>query len=282
MNLGSYMKKYFIAPLFITLFSLCLVLACKFEDDTDVISAPSVDNTSTSSKGISIARERLSSSIESVLVYRINVTDSPDEQVHIGTLYPKNISESLLIFNDQMVYASKTYKYRYVYIDSDSKKYYTEWTTELKVTDGNSTETSLVYEIPSEVYFDYSQSEYTLTLIKASNIVFNASRDSWLANYEPAVILKANDTTLSFSLSDGMFDGTVPFGLKAVIPSDFYDTKIYCKGIVGHYQEYNKDNALERIYWTEPSTIKVQKSGTDITEAGFTIESVSGDGGIEY
>lgn len=282
MNLGFCMKKIFIKSLFIALLSLTLVTACKFEEEGDTLSAPSVDNTSTPSGGISIARERLSPSTESVLVYRINVSDSPNVEVHIGTLYPKIITENLLIFNDQMVYASKTYKYRYVYIDSDKKRYSTEWSTALKVIDGKKTEESLVYVIPDETYFEYNPEDYTLKLINADKIVFNPDDDTWLSRYLPAVILKTDFNQLSFVLAERVYSGSDPLELKAVLPTDYYDTKIYCSGIVGRYQEVNKNNQIERIYWTEPSVIKVKKGDIDITKAGFTIESISSEGGIIY
>lgn len=282
MNSGFCMKKIFIKALFITLLSLTFVTACKFEDEGDTISAPSVDNTSTPSGGISIARERLNSSTDSVLVYRINVSDTPNVEVHIGTLYPKNISENLLIFNDQMVYASKTYKYRYVYIDSDKKRYSTEWSTALKVIDGKKTDESLVYTIPDETYFDLSPEDYTLKLMEADKIDFNPSKETWLDNYKPAVILKTAYNQLSFGLAERVFSGNDPLELKSILPADYYDTKIYCGGIVGRYQDVNKNNQIERIYWTEPSAIKVLKSGIDVTKTGFTLDSVSADSGIIY
>lgn len=282
MNSGFCMKKIFIKALFITLLSLTFVTACKFEDEGDTISAPSVDNTSTPSGGISIARERLNSSTDSVLVYRINVSDTPNVEVHIGTLYPKNISENLLIFNDQMVYASKTYKYRYVYIDSDKKRYSTEWSTALKVIDGKKTDESLVYTIPDETYFDLSPEDYTLKLMEADKIDFNPSKETWLNNYKPAVILKTAYNQLSFGLAERVFSGNDPLELKSILPADYYDTKIYCGGIVGRYQDVNKNNQIERIYWTEPSAIKVLKSGIDVTKTGFTLDSVSADSGIIY
>ena len=282
MNSGFCMKKIFIKALFITLLSLTFVTACKFEDEGNTISAPSVDNTSTPSGGISIARERLNSSTDSVLVYRLNVSDTPNVEVHIGTLYPKNISENLLIFNDQMVYASKTYKYRYVYIDSDKKRYSTEWSTALKVIDGKKTDESLVYTIPDETYFDLSPEDYTLKLMKADKIDFNPSQETWLDNYKPAVILKTAYNQLSFGLAERVFSGNDPLELKSILPADYYDTKIYCGGIVGRYQDVNKNNQIERIYWTEPSAIKVLKSGIDVTKTGFTLDSVSADSGIIY
>lgn len=282
MNSGFCMKKIFIKALFITLLSLTFVTACKFEDEGNTISAPSVDNTSTPSGGISIARERLNSSTDSVLVYRLNVSDTPNVEVHIGTLYPKNISENLLIFNDQMVYASKTYKYRYVYIDSDKKRYSTEWSTALKVIDGKKTDESLVYTIPDETYFDLSPEDYTLKLMEADKIDFNPSKETWLDNYKPAVILKTAYNQLSFGLAERVFSGNDPLELKSILPADYYDTKIYCGGIVGRYQDVNKNNQIERIYWTEPSAIKVLKSGIDVTKTGFTLDSVSADSGIIY
>ena len=282
MNSGFCMKKIFIKTLFITLLSLTFVTACKFEDEGNTISAPSVDNTSTPSGGISIARERLNSSTDSVLVYRLNVSDTPNVEVHIGTLYPKNISENLLIFNDQMVYASKTYKYRYVYIDSDKKRYSTEWSTALKVIDGKKTDESLVYTIPDETYFDLSPEDYTLKLMKADKIDFNSSQETWLDNYKPAVILKTAYNQLSFGLAERVFSGNDPLELKSILPADYYDTKVYCGGIVGRYQDVNKNNQIERIYWTEPSAIKVLKSGIDVTKTGFTLDSVSADSGIIY
>ena len=282
MNSGFCMKKIFIKALFITLLSLTFVTACKFEDEGNTISAPSVDNTSTPSGGISIARERLNSSTDSVLVYRLNVSDTPNVEVHIGTLYPKNISENLLIFNDQMVYASKTYKYRYVYIDSDKKRYSTEWSTALKVIDGKKTDESLVYTIPDETYFDLSPEDYTLKLIEADKIDFNSSQETWLDNYKPAVILKTAYNQLSFGLAERVFSGDDPLELKSILPADYYDTKVYCGGIVGRYQDVNKNNQIERIYWTEPSAIKVLKSGIDVTKTGFTLDSVSADSGIIY
>lgn len=282
MNSGFCMKKIFIKALFITLLSLTFVTACKFEDEGNTISAPSVDNTSTPSGGISIARERLNSSTDSVLVYRLNVSDTPNVEVHIGTLYPKNISENLLIFNDQMVYASKTYKYRYVYIDSDKKRYSTEWSTALKVIDGKKTDESLVYTIPDETYFDLSPEDYTLKLMEADKIDFNSSQETWLDNYKPAVILKTAYNQLSFGLAERVFSGNDPLELKSILPADYYDTKVYCGGIVGRYQDVNKNNQIERIYWTEPSAIKVLKSGIDVTKTGFTLDSVSADSGIIY
>lgn len=282
MNSGFCMKKIFIKALFITLLSLTFVTACKFEDEGNTISAPSVDNTSTPSGGISIARERLNSSTDSVLVYRLNVSDTPNVEVHIGTLYPKNISENLLIFNDQMVYASKTYKYRYVYIDSDKKRYSTEWSTALKVIDGKKTDESLVYTIPDETYFDLSPEDYTLKLMEADKIVPPDEDDTWLSQYKPAVILKTAYNQLSFGLAERVFSGNDPLELKSILPTDYYDTKVYCGGIVGRYQEVNKNNQIERIYWTEPSAIKVLKSGIDVTKTGFTLDSVSADSGIIY
>lgn len=282
MNSGFCMKKIFIKALFITLLSLTFVTACKFEDEGNTISAPSVDNTSTPSGGISIARERLNSSTDSVLVYRLNVSDTPNVEVHIGTLYPKNISENLLIFNDQMVYASKTYKYRYVYIDSDKKRYSTEWSTALKVIDGKKTDESLVYTIPDETYFDLSPEDYTLKLMEADKIVPPDEDDTWLSQYKPAVILKTAYNQLSFGLAERVFSGNDPLELKSILPADYYDTKVYCGGIVGRYQDVNKNNQIERIYWTEPSAIKVLKSGIDVTKTGFTLDSVSADSGIIY
>lgn len=282
MNSGFCMKKIFIKALFITLLSLTFVTACKFEDEGNTISAPSVDNTSTPSGGISIARERLNSSTDSVLVYRLNVSDTPNVEVHIGTLYPKNISENLLIFNDQMVYTSKTYKYRYVYIDSDKKRYSTEWSTALKVIDGKKTDESLVYTIPDETYFDLSPEDYTLKLMEADKIVPPDKDDTWLSQYKPAVILKTAYNQLSFGLADRVFSGDDPLELKSILPADYYDTKVYCGGIVGRYQDVNKNNQIERIYWTEPSAIKVLKNGIDVTKTGFTLDSVSADSGIIY
>lgn len=282
MNSGFCMKKIFIKALFITLLSLTFVTACKFEDEGNTISAPSVDNTSTPSGGISIARERLNSSTDSVLVYRLNVSDTPNVEVHIGTLYPKNISENLLIFNDQMVYNKKKYRYRYVYIDSDKKRYSTEWSTALNVIDGKKTDESLVYTIPDETYFDLSPEDYTLKLMEADKIDFNPSQETWLDNYKPAVILKTAYNQLSFGLAERVFSGNDPLELKSILPADYYDTKVYCGGIVGRYQEVNKNNQIERIYWTEPSAIKVLKSGIDVTKTGFTLDSVSADSGIIY
>ena len=276
------MKKIQIYFLLISIVSIFSISSCKFEEEGESLSAPSVDNTSTTSGGISIARERLSSSVESVLVYRINVSDNPNVEVHIGTLYPKNITENLLIFNDQMVYASKTYKYRYVYIESDKKRYSTEWSTALKVIDGKKTEESLVYTIPDETYFDYSPKSNTLSLTNADKIVFNKDDDTWLSNYLPAVILKTAYNQLSFTLEDRVYSGSNPLELKSVLPTDYYDTKIYCGGIVGRYKEINKNNQIERIYWTEPSVIKVMRNGVDITTTGFTIDPVSSEGGIIY
>lgn len=283
MNSGFCMKKIFIKALFITLLSLTFVTACKFEDEGNTISAPSVDNTSTPSGGISIARERLNSSTDSVLVYRLNVSDTPNVEVHIGTLYPKNISENLLIFNDQMVFESKSYKYRYVYIDSDKKRYSTEWSTALKVKSGKKQgEESLVYTIPDETYFDLSPEDYTLKLMEAGKIVPPDEDDTWLSQYKPAVILKTAYNQLSFGLAERVFSGDDPLELKSILPADYYDTKVYCGGIVGRYQDVNKNNQIERIYWTEPSAIKVLKSKIDVTKTGFTLDSVSADSGIIY
>lgn len=275
------MKKIFINSLLAAL-SFCFLSACKFEEDSKILSAPSVDNTSTTSGGISIARERLSATTESVLVYRINVTDSPTKEIHIGTLYPNNLAETLLIFNDQMVYSSKTYTYRYVYIEADKSIYSTEWSTALKVTDGWSTENSLTYTIPSTTHFEFDPADYTLKLIEAGNISFNPQGSSWLTNYSPAIILKTAYNQLSFTLADRVYSGSDPLELKAILPTDFYDTKIYCSGIVGRYPEMNKNNKIERIYWTEPSPINLIRGETDITSTGFIVESVSSDGGILY
>lgn len=181
-----------------------------------------------------------------------------------------------------MVYASKTYKYRYVYIDSDKKRYSTEWSTALKVIDGKKTDESLVYTIPDETYFDLSPEDYTLKLMEADKIDFNPSKETWLNNYKPAVILKTAYNQLSFGLAERVFSGNDPLELKSILPADYYDTKVYCGGIVGRYQDVNKNNQIERIYWTEPSAIKVLKSGIDVTKTGFTLDSVSADSGIIY
>jgi hypothetical protein len=276
------MKKIVIKFLLPVLLSLGFVTSCKFEEETNILSAPSVDNTSTTSGGISIARERLNPTTESVLVYRINVTDAPTTEVHIGTLFPKNLSETLLIFNDQMVYSSKTYKYRYVYVEADSSRYTTEWTTELKVTDGWSTEDSLVYTIPEDTYLEFDPEDYTLKLVNAGNISYNTQGKSWLTNYKPALILKTTYKQLSFALLDRVYKGADPLELKAILPTDYYDTKIHCVGLVGRYPELNKNEKIERIYWTEPSVIKIMRSEMDITSDGFIVESVTSDGGIIY
>ena len=294
--MGFYMKKIFISSLLVLSFFLSLLASCKFEDESETLSAPSVDNTSTTAKGITVARERLNSSTESVLVYRINVDDPKAKEVHIGTLYPKILAEELLIFNDQMVHSSKTYKYRYVYVDSDSKRYYTEWSTALKVTDGQPAEKSLVYTVPSTVYFEYSPSDYTLKLTNAGDIKFNEQQESWLEKYNMSIVLRTSSNQLSFPLTEKMQDPSAPdpLSLKAIIPTNWYDTKIYVSGIVGRNEDKNKDSKVERVYWTElsPVTVKIIirdetdpsiiKSETDITERGFTVPSVTSDGGIIY
>ena len=118
--------------------------------------------------------------------------------------------------------------------------------------------------------------------MEADKIDFNPSQETWLDNYKPAVILKTAYNQLSFGLAERVFSGNDPLELKSILPADYYDTKIYCGGIVGRYQDVNKNNQIERIYWTEPSAIKVLKSGIDVTKTGFTLDSVSADSGIIY
>ncbi len=295
--MGFYMKKIFISSLLVLSFFLSLLASCKFEDESETLSAPSVDNTSSPAKGITVARERLNSSTDSVLVYRINVDDPKAKEVHIGTLYPKILTEELLIFNDQMVHQQNHYKYRYVYVDSDSKRYYTEWSTTLKVIEGYSSETSLIYTVPSTVYFEYSPSDYTLKLTNAGDIIFNeGNKESWLEKYNMSIVLKTSSNQLSFPLTEKMQDPSAPdpLSLKAIIPTNWYDTKIYVPGIVGRNEDKNNDSKVQRIFWTElsPVTVKIIirdetdpsiiKSETDITERGFTVPSVTSDGGIIY
>ena len=282
MNLGFCMKKLFIFPLLISVLFFSVITACSFEDEDDSISAPSVDYSSTSTKGVTVVRERLNSSTESVLVYRINVSDAPSKEVHIGTLYPAHISESLLIFNDPLVYSSKTYKYRYVFVDTNSTKFYTNWSREIKVTNGQSTTIDLKYKIdPATQYLAYDQTEYTLKAAAALDPLDDTSFD-WLKNYIPSIILRTSGDQLSFRIKDNQFDGTESISLKEIIPRHFYDTPIYCGGIVGRYAVDNSDGQIERIYWTEPSEITVKKGSQDITARGFTIPSNSSDGGISY
>lgn len=281
------MKKIFFSLFTISFLFACVIFGCKFSDEDDLLSAPSIEVTSDGK--INVSREKLSDSTKYVNVDRIS-SQSNSEIVRIGTIYPEYVTESILIFDDSLVYSGITYMYRFVYVDSDGSKYPTDWSNARKAENSlTSDNTSFSYDTSSKS-ITYVVADYTLRLDDTLTAPDSSDTaiDSRLAEYEPAVILSTSTESRAFPLESSS-SGTI-LSLKNVLPESFYDTAITLKGITGTYEKADvSEENVAVIYWLEPASIQLNLESTidDTTETkenleSFTISSLLGDGGIEY
>lgn len=279
------MKKLF---LFLSIFASLCFFSCSFaEDESEYLSAPTVATEKTV-----ISHTRRSSSDTAVYVYRINTTPSVEDHnsYHIGTLYPQNTEKEILDFADTLAYIGQKYKYQLVFINSDGTKYPTEWTSEVTITDGlikTNTE-HIKYEIPNTTYIAYKADDSTLKIGGDSiDILGTGNSDPFehQSEYIPTLILKTDSRSVSFELSDDQFSGTDNIPLIAILPDDFFDTKIECIGLVGKYIKTNDEgNKIIYINWTEPASIKtVYAEDTSIALKNFIVKSPAETGmGTDY
>ena len=252
------MKKSLFKISFIALVSLSF-FSCNFASgDDDLLNAPSVSSKE-STNSIVITHERLSSTNERVNIERINVSLSNAEPVLIATLYPNKISSDQLIYPDRLIHKDKKYKYRFVFIDSETKKYYTKWSDAITAQEGYSEASTpyLSYNLSGGASLLYDDKEYKLelksgTTIPPLNDGNTVTIDNFTDEFSPVLILKAGDTSVAFDLSADILDGTEPtfFDLQK-LPLNFYNKPIYILGIAAKHKEIEKSSDVTGLDWTE-------------------------------
>ena len=266
------MKKSLFLFSFIAIVSLSFS-SCNFANsDDDLLNAPSVTSKE-SINSIAITHERLSSTNERVNIERINVSQSKAEPVLIATLYPNKISTDLLTYQDRLIYKGTKYKYRFIFIDSETKKYYTDWSDAVKAQEGY-TEAStpyLSYNTSGGASLLYDDTGYKLelssgTTIPPLNTGNTVNVENFTDDFSPVLVLKAGDTSVAFDLTADILDGTesIFFDLQK-LPLNFYNKPIYILGIAAKHQVKPNSSDVTGLDWTElvPLNVYYKKSTSE-------------------
>ncbi len=264
------MKKKLFKISFIALVSLSF-FSCNFASgDDDLLNAPSVDSTETSTH-IVVVHNRLSSTNKRVNIERIEASNTSAKPVIIATLFPDKIESSDLIYQDSLIHKGKKYKYRFVFIDSETKKYYTQWSSAVQAKNGyaEGTTPNLTYKIPNGVVFSYDIQNNNITIdggtLPSLNDGNSTPVPSFANDFSPVLILKAGNITTAFDLTDTQTAGTTSFELRN-LPLTYNDKPIYCLGIAAKYDVIEKSSDHVRTEWTEIAPIKVVYAASTTSE----------------
>lgn len=286
------MKKTVISIL-VAIFTIFTTFGCKVSfSDGDYLTKPDVE----AKDGlVSISIPIQSSDTLYINLYRKDTSSDEDQIVNLGLLYPSAIESTgtVYIFLDSMVVRNHTYTYMARYCESDGY-YMTEWSNEVTVSGGYEETTILKYK-DNGATFAVNETDYTLRLV--GNIL-----EPDVEGFEPMLIVSNGSKTQVFKIQDeekasqdenaeeteqkNVLQNNLIISLRGYLPSDFLNTNITIVGIVGQKvektvsvnQESNETGSIKRIFWTEPTEIRI-KGYQDKT---FFIPSFNGSDGVDY
>lgn len=301
------------ASIMIALFSV-MIAGCNFKfGDPSLLTEPSVDY---SASILTISFPRQSKTTKYVNIYRQDLTDDDEdsaEVMSIGLIFPENYSAggNNFIFQDELVNAGHTYRYRVRYCEK-SGYYYSEWSNKIKATTTKYEESDVLTYSARGVYFSYDESDFSLKI--NGNITTPTAIDNFVTDYQPCIVVSANDTTKTFMLSTSVIEGlksdqtdgvTIP--LKGILSTDFFDFNVKIEGIVGQKTEYTDDHltvqaptlgsnsgtenqqddddddddkTIERITWTE--LVRIRVDGKGIKDNTITLTSAAASDAFDF
>lgn len=261
--------------LFVLLISLSLITSftsCNFSfSGKDLLTPPKVE----AAKTAVVISIPLENDPEYINIYRKDVNDTSETVVSVGMLYPTE-NDSYIYF-DSLIHKNHTYVYmiRY-YID---KTYFsTDWSSEVTVADAYEEDAILKYKDVSGS-IGISESDYTL---RFNGEIYAPDIPSFDLEYKPMLIVATETKEQLFELPG--IGSDVLLSLKGILPSDFLNTTITIKGIVGQKVDYvDPDNLdtnpdIKRIYWTEPTELRV----SGYSDKTLFIPQVTGTDGLDY
>lgn len=272
------MKKYIGLSVFIFLAGIIagsFLLSCNITIQDEILLAKPTCEPNSSNIIITLARNSVDT--EYINIYRQD-TLIPDAPIYnIGIIFPKSYGEDskTYIFSDSLIFKDHTYKYYARYFDG--KEYLnTNWSNEVKASDGLPTDTAISYLI-NNAFVTYNENEYTLTF---HNEISNPTIPDFEQNFKPSIIFKTEKSTQIFEL-ESIANGKTIF-IKSIIPPIFYDTPIELVGLCGQKTERinpeDGESAIKRIVWTMPSKIQIEDNSSNT----ISIPSTTGINGYDY
>lgn len=258
-------------------------MGCKIvPNDDSTAQRPDIDNTSSTS--IKITLQSISTDTKYISVYRQK--DGDKNSVLIGQIFPEAFDSNnySFLFEDTLVTKGNKYKYMARYFDENETYYSTKWTDYYTANFGES-ETSYKYSIGSKVFIKFSTDDYTLKFKTSDDSTIDIKNPEKIAdfatNYKPALAIKAvhedyNLVQVFVFDKNGaeILSGTQTISLRGILPEGFYDCPLEIIGLLGQYTECNSDKLPMRIYWTQPTSIKV--------EGSVTVPNSGASSGLDY
>ncbi|MCR5187426.1 MAG: hypothetical protein K6C97_00720 [Treponema sp.] len=269
------MKKTFFSIFVISLLTVIL-FSCNFQfNGSSLLTKPDVE---AKTNHITISIPLQSTDTSYINIYRKKSTDSDDDIVNLGILYPSSFDStaSAYIFEDYLVVEDTTYLYRARYLEEDGY-YTTNWSNEVTAEGGYSSTDSLTYDADS-ASFTYDEDDYSLTI--SGTITAPSSISDFSTNYTPMLIVKTEEETQTFNLTS--IAASTVISLKTILPSDFLDTEITIVGLTAGKKEYVDASATtlvtKYLYWIEPTEISI----SGYSDNTFTIPSSESTDGYDY
>jgi len=248
-----------------------LFVCCKFTTDDAGTPAYEAPQVSSSSTGVAISIV----SIENtgyINVYRRKDLGSStySTPVNIGEIKPASgkTFPSSVIFTDPYALSGTKYQYRVRYYDSSYKV--SSWST--TVAGGVTASGSVVYSV-SGVTLVYDADYKTLTITDAA-----IGAPAGIPSVSPQIALATGSTASLFPLSSIAKDAVIH--LTDILPTSYYGTAVYVRGIVGEVVTDSVDKTYTCYYWTDPTVIPLT-DGTNAI-ASFTIASSSSTTDNDY
>lgn len=228
---------------------------------------------SVDSSSITISITKKSSDTEYINIYRQDTTNTNNEIINIGLIYPKNdprAGESY-IFKDSLIYTGHKYKYYARYCNNGEYKK-TEWSDEIQAT-GGYTDERLKYAA-SSASLTLETTDYTLKI----NGTISAPQITNISSYSPVIVLKTANRTSAFEIPSTNTNQII--SLRGLLPPEFIGKPVTIIGICAQQKELSTatEPKITHIHWTEAAEIRLE----DHSDKTFTIPSLDGANGFDY
>ena len=272
------MKKIYSA-LFATLFLSILLTGCDFNlSETKYLERPDIQ---IKDNYFQIRGSYISSSTDSITIYRQDVKDTGRPVECVAILFPKGDEDKnnqTFYYEDERVITNREYRYYLRFTDKNGSKHRTEWSEKKKITTGASSSAYLAYSVIG--HYKYDAEHMTLTRTGGTITAPDNTVITDISKYKPALVFQAGDLIQSFELPEGDLDAV---NLKALLPQEFLYKDITLLGIVGQKKEYNSENAnqLKSVSWTNISAITIVDLN-DIVKPTIQLNPEYGQKGFDY
>lgn len=256
----------------LTIFSIS---ACKIEAvDESLIKRPDIDSHNSSFK---ITVKKISDDTDYINVYRIDKSNTNDV-LNIGVIFPKNFdnSNTSYIFEDIYVIRDASYKYMIRYHSKDGTYQSSEWTDYYEASFSTVTDKTNFQFTMIDNEITFTPNNGTLLFPKNPDSEnSNVKKPDEITDAEPMMALKTDDGAILFSLGKNQYDSeeTTAIDLKTTLPDSYFDKEITVLGLVAQKKDLNSKSKVMRLYWSEPTELKISGGKNNVIKVSKDIGS---------